>query len=63
MTFRKFIRFILKTVITGLAVAFLYVLVIQPELLHDKSNVVEFRESKSSCNGAVNSLICFVTHF
>jgi serine protease DegS len=45
MTFRKFIRFILKTVITGLAVAFLYVLVIQPELLHDKSNVVEFRES------------------
>jgi serine protease DegS len=45
MTFRKFIRFILKTVITGLAVAFLYVLVIQPELLHDKSRVVEFRES------------------
>lgn len=45
MTFGKFIRFILKTVITGLAVAFLYVLVIQPELLQDKSRVVEFRES------------------
>jgi serine protease DegS len=45
MTFSKFIRFILKTVIAGLAAAFLYVLIIQPELLHDQSRVVEFRES------------------
>jgi serine protease DegS len=45
MTFSKFIRFLLKTVISGLAVAFLYVLVIEPELLHDNSRVVEFRES------------------
>jgi serine protease DegS len=45
MTFSKFLWFLLKTVTAGLAAAFLYILVIQPELMHDNSNVVEFRET------------------
>jgi serine protease DegS len=47
MTFSKFLWFLLKTVTVGLAAAFLYVLIVQPELMHGHSNVVEFRESAS----------------
>ena len=47
MTFSKFLWFLLKTVTVGLAAAFLYVLIIQPELMHGNSNVVEFRETST----------------
>jgi len=48
MTFSKFIRFLLQTIIVGLAAAFLYVLLIQPKLMHDRSNIVELRETSPS---------------
>jgi serine protease DegS len=45
MAIRKFVSFLLQTVTAGLAVAFLYVLVIEPELLHYRQGeVVEVRE-------------------
>ena len=45
MTLRKFLSFILQTIMTGLAAAFLYVLLIQPDLLRDNSTVVKVIES------------------
>lgn len=46
MTIRNFLFFLLKTGITGLAIAFLYVLFIQPELLQDNSRIVELRQAE-----------------
>jgi serine protease DegS len=45
MAIRKFLSFILQTIMTGLAAAFLYVLLIDPDLLRSRSTVVEFIES------------------
>jgi serine protease DegS len=45
MAIRKSLDFILKTIITGLAAAFLYVLLIQPQLLQNDDKVVEVTES------------------
>ena len=45
MAIRKFFSFLLQTVTAGLAVAFLYILVMQPELLRNRSSVVEVRET------------------
>ncbi len=45
MAIRKFFSFLLQTITAGLAVAFLYVLVMQPELLRNRSSVVEIRET------------------
>ena len=45
MTFGKLLYFILQTVTAGLAAAFLYILLVQPDLLLAKSGVVEVRES------------------
>ena len=45
MAIRKFLSFILQTIMTGLAAAFLYVLLIDPDLLRNHSTVVEFIES------------------
>lgn len=44
MAIRKFVSFFLQTITIGLAVAFLYVLVIEPELLHRQDRIVEVRE-------------------
>jgi len=46
MAIRKFLSFILQTIMTGLAAAFLYVLLIDPDLLRDNSTVVEVIESR-----------------
>jgi len=45
MAIRKFLSFILQTIMTGLAAAFLYVLLIDPDLLRSRSTVVEVIES------------------
>jgi serine protease DegS len=45
MAIRKSLSFLLQTVTTGLAAAFLYVLLIQPDLLRGTSRVVEVREA------------------
>ena len=45
MKIRKFLSFILQTVMAGLAVAFLYVLLIEPALLRNNTRVVEVRET------------------
>lgn len=45
MTIRKSVSFLLQTVTTGLAAAFLYILLIQPDLLRDNSRIVEVREA------------------
>ena len=45
MKIRKLLSFILQTVMAGLAVAFLYVLLLEPALLRDNSRVVEVRET------------------
>jgi serine protease DegS len=44
MAFRKFLSFVVQTVMAGLAAAFLYVLLVQPDLLRSNSRVVEVRE-------------------
>ena len=46
MAIRKFLSFLLQTVMTGLAAAFLYVLLIDPDLLRDNSMIVEVIESR-----------------
>lgn len=46
MTIRNFLFFLLKAGITGLAIAFLYILFIQPELLQTPLRVVELREAE-----------------
>ena len=45
MTLRKFILFLLQATTTGLAAAFLYILLVQPELLQRGTSVVEVREA------------------
>ncbi len=45
MAIRKSLSFLLRAVTTGLALAFLYILVVQPSLLRGAGNVVEVRES------------------
>ena len=45
MAIRKFLSFILQTIMTGLAAAFLYVLLIDPDLLRSKNTIVEVIES------------------
>jgi serine protease DegS len=54
MAIRKFLSFLLQTVMTGLAAAFLYVLLVQPYLLRDSSRIVEVRETANASNPAVN---------
>jgi len=46
MTIRKFLFFLLQTIVAGLAAAFLYILWVEPELLHNHTSVVEVRESQ-----------------
>jgi serine protease DegS len=45
MAIRKFLYFILQTAVIGLAAAFIYVLLIQPNLLHTDGTVVEVTET------------------
>ena len=45
MAIRKSLAFIIQTIITGLAAAFLYVLLIQPQLLKNEDRVVDVTES------------------
>jgi serine protease DegS len=45
MRIRNFFSFLLQTIMAGLAAAFLYVLLIEPNLLEKETNVVELRES------------------
>lgn len=45
MMFGKFLYFLLQTVTAGLAAAFLYILLVQPDLLEARSGIVEVRES------------------
>ncbi|MDH5469848.1 MAG: trypsin-like peptidase domain-containing protein, partial [Gammaproteobacteria bacterium] len=46
MSIRKSLVFVLQTVMTGLAAAFLYILLVQPDLLRNDDRVVEVTESK-----------------
>ena len=55
MAIRKFLSFILQTIMTGLAAAFLYVLLIDPELLRDNSTVVEVVESRQDTTVAATA--------
>ena len=45
MAIRKFLSFFLQTIMTGLSAAFLYVLLIDPDLLRNEGTVVEVIES------------------
>jgi len=45
MRIRNFFSFLLQTIMAGLAAAFLYVLLIEPNLLEKETNVVEVRET------------------
>ena len=45
MAIRKFLSFLLQTIMTGLAAAFLYILLIDPDLLRNSGTVVEVIES------------------
>ncbi|MEN8204818.1 MAG: trypsin-like peptidase domain-containing protein [Pseudomonadota bacterium] len=45
MAIRKFLSFVLQTVMAGLAAAFLYILLVQPDLLRDNTRIVEVRET------------------
>jgi serine protease DegS len=45
MRIRNFFSFLLQTIMAGLAAAFLYVLLVEPNLLEKETNVVEVRES------------------
>ena len=48
MAIRKSLLFIVQTVMTGLAAAFLYVLLVQPDLLKNNGRVVEVTESTTA---------------
>ena len=48
MRIRNFFSFLLQTIMAGLAAAFLYVLLIEPNLLEKETNVVEVRESSAA---------------
>jgi serine protease DegS len=54
MAIRKSLSFLLRAVTTGLALAFLYILVMQPRLLHGVGNVVEVRETPAPAAAAEN---------
>jgi len=45
MRIRNFFSFLLQTIMAGLAAAFLYVLLVEPNLLEKETSVVEVRES------------------
>ena len=45
MAISKFLSFILQAITAGLAAAFLYILLIQPDLLRNNTNIVEVRET------------------
>ncbi len=45
MAISKFLSFILQAITAGLAAAFLYILLVQPDLLRNDSNIVEVRET------------------
>jgi serine protease DegS len=47
MKIRKFLSFLLQTVMAGLAVAFLYVLLVEPALFNDSTRIVEVRETEA----------------
>jgi len=55
MTIRKSLSFFLRAVTTGLALAFLYILVMQPTLLHGVGNIVEVRETPAPATAAESS--------
>ncbi len=55
MKIRKFLSFLLQTVMAGLAVAFLYVLLVEPALLQDDSRIVEVRETMKDAEPAANA--------
>jgi len=55
MTIRKFLYFLLQTVMAGLAVAFLYVLLVEPALLQDDSRIVEVRETMEEAEQAASA--------
>jgi serine protease DegS len=55
MAIRKSLSFLLRAVTTGLALAFLYILVVQPSLLRGAGNVVEVRESPTPAAVPQNS--------
>ena len=48
MRIRNFFSFLLQTIMAGLAAAFLYVLLVEPNLLEKETNVVEVRESSAA---------------
>ena len=54
MKIRKFLSFLLQTVIAGLAVAFLYVLLVEPALLRDNTQIVEVRETMEDADPATS---------
>ena len=43
---RKFLSFILQTIMAGLAAAFLYILLVQPDLLRSNTQIIEVRETE-----------------
>jgi serine protease DegS len=45
MSILKFLSFIAQTITAGLAAAFLYILLVQPDLLRNSGNIVEVRET------------------
>jgi serine protease DegS len=51
MPFRKSLHFILQTVVIGLAAAFVYVLLVEPQLLRHDTNVVEVTETPATPSG------------
>ncbi|MCK5481166.1 MAG: Do family serine endopeptidase [Gammaproteobacteria bacterium] len=55
MQIRNIFSFLLQTIMAGLAAAFLYILLVEPNLLEKGTNVVEFRESSTQETAAVNS--------
>lgn len=55
MAIRKFLSFLMQTVMTGLAAAFLYVLLVQPYLLRDSTRIVEVRETATDSSPAVSA--------
>jgi serine protease DegS len=55
MAIRKFLSFLLKTVVTGLAAAFLYVLLVQPYLLRNDTRIVEVRETQDENSPAADT--------
>ncbi len=55
MAIRKLVSFVLQAATTGLALAFLYILFVQPDLLRSTDNVVEVRESPVPAAAPENS--------